>query len=95
MHHIMIRTQENGEIDYEDLYETLKIHRDKPTIIFANIGTTMTEAKDDLRKIRALLADLVITESYIHSDVALCGGLAPFISPGHHLISRMAPTVSL
>ncbi|SLM29656.1 Histidine decarboxylase [Desulfamplus magnetovallimortis] len=81
MRHIMIRSSENGEIDYEDLYETIKIHRDKPAIIFANIGTTMTEAKDDLTKIREILDRLVITERYIHSDAALCGGLAPFITP--------------
>ncbi|MCG8619756.1 MAG: histidine decarboxylase [Desulfobacterales bacterium] len=81
MRHIMIRSRANGEMDYEDLRETLKIHRDKPAIIFANIGTTMTEAKDDLNRIQSILDELVITENYIHSDAALCGGLAPFISP--------------
>jgi len=81
MQHIMIRSQENGEIDYEDLYETIKIHRDKPAIIFANIGTTMTEAKDDVHKIKSILDDLVITKHYIHSDAALCGGTAPFLHP--------------
>jgi histidine decarboxylase len=81
MRHIMIRSQANGEMDYEDLQETLKIHRDKPAILFANIGTTMTEAKDDILKIRSILDQLVITEHYIHSDAALCGGLAPFIDP--------------
>jgi histidine decarboxylase len=77
----MIRSQANGEMDYEDLLETLKIHRDKPAIIFANIGTTMTEAKDDLFKIKSILNELVISHHYIHSDAALCGGLAPFIAP--------------
>lgn len=81
MRHIMIRSQSNGEIDYDDLRETIKINRDKPAIIFANIGTTMTEAKDDLKQIESILKDLVITERYIHSDAALCGGLAPFIDP--------------
>jgi len=81
LRHIMIRSQPNGEIDYEDLHETVKIHRDKPAIIFANIGTTMTEAKDDLLKINAILENLVISDRYIHSDAALCGGLAPFINP--------------
>ena len=81
MRHIMIRSQENGEMDYNDLYETVNIHRDKPAIVFANIGTTMTEAKDDLNKIKGVLQDLVITESYIHSDAALCGGIAPFLDP--------------
>ena len=81
MNHIMIRSQTNGEIDYEDLRRAASQHRDKPAIVFANIGTTMTEAKDDIRNIRMILDGLVITENYIHSDAALCGGLAPFISP--------------
>lgn len=81
MRHIMIRSRPNGEMDYDDLKETLRIHRDKPVIVFANIGTTMTEAKDDLKKINSTLENLVITEHYIHSDAALCGGLAPFIDP--------------
>ena len=81
MRHIMIRSQKNGEMDYTDLLETMRIHRDKPAIVFANIGTTMTEAKDDIFKIGSILDQLVITEHYIHSDAALCGGLAPFIDP--------------
>jgi histidine decarboxylase len=81
MRHIMIRSQENGEIDYVDLVETLKIHRDVPAIIFANIGTTMTEAKDDIRKILTILDDLAINSRYIHSDAALSGAIAPFLDP--------------
>lgn len=81
MNHIMVRSQPNGEVDYQDLCKTMALHRDKPAIIFANIGTTMTEAKDDLGTIRAILKELAITEHYIHSDAALCGGLAPFITP--------------
>ena len=81
MRHIMIRSQENGEIDYVDLVETLKIHRDVPAIIFANIGTTMTEAKDDISKILAILDDLAISNRYIHSDAALSGAIAPFLDP--------------
>src|SRR5690606_16787384 len=81
MRHIMIRAQDNGEIDYDDLYETLKIHRDKPPIIFANIGTTMTEAKDDIAKIRGMLEKLAIHQYYIHSDAALYGPVAPFVNP--------------
>ena len=81
MRHIMIQTLKNGEIDYEDLKETIRINRDKPAVIFANIGTTMTEAKDDIKKIRQILDDLVITDFYIHSDAALAGGIAPFLDP--------------
>jgi histidine decarboxylase len=79
MRHIMIKSQRNGEMDYEDLYETIRIHRDAPPIIFANIGTTMTEAIDDVGRIRRILADLAIPESYIHCDAALCGMTLPFI----------------
>lgn len=81
MRHIMIRAQDNGEIDYDDLHETLKIHRDKPPIIFANIGTTMTEAKDDIAEIRGMLEKLAIHQYYIHSDAALYGPVAPFVNP--------------
>ncbi len=81
MRHIMIRAQDNGEIDYNDLTETLKVHRDVPAIIFANIGTTMTEAKDDIKTIQTILDDLTITNRYIHSDAALCGAIAPFLDP--------------
>lgn len=81
MRHIMIRAQGSGEIDYDDLYETLKIHRDVPPIIFANIGTTMTEGKDDIARIREMLRKLAIHNAYIHSDAALCGPVAPFLEP--------------
>jgi len=81
MRHIMIRTQENGEIDYEDLKETLRLHRDLPAIIFANSGTTMTEAKDDIKKITSILDEFSIANRYIHSDAALCGAINPFLEP--------------
>ena len=81
MSHIMIRTQPNGEMDYEDLRETLRIRRDAPPIIFANIGTTMKEARDDIRVIRGILDDLAIENRYIHCDAALCGGYAAFLDP--------------
>jgi histidine decarboxylase len=81
MRHIMIRSQPNGEIDYEDLRETLKIRRDAPPIIFANVGTTMKEARDDIGVIRSILDDLAIENRYIHCDAALCGGYAAFLDP--------------
>jgi histidine decarboxylase len=76
---IMIKSQPDGQIDYTDLRETLRIHRDVPPIIFANIGTTMKGAVDDLSKIRAILDDLAIPNSYIHSDAALSGMILPFV----------------
>ncbi|WP_139800786.1 histidine decarboxylase [Geothermobacter hydrogeniphilus] len=81
MRHIMIRSQASGEIDYEDLRETLRVHRDVVPIMFANIGTTMTEGKDDIGRIRRIFQELAISRFYIHSDAALCGFIAPFLKP--------------
>ena len=81
MRHIMIRSQPNGEIDYEDLRETLRIRRDAPPVIFANVGTTMKEARDDIGIIHSILDDLAIENRYIHCDAALCGGYAAFLDP--------------
>ena len=81
MRHIMIRAQDNGEMDYDDLAETLGIHRDVPATIFANIGTTMTEAKDDITKIQSILDGFTIVNRYIHCDAALSGTIAPFLTP--------------
>ena len=79
MPHIMIRSLPSGEIDYEDLHETRRIHRDVPPIIFANIGTTMREGVDDVIRIQSILEQLAIPESYIHADAALSGMTLPFI----------------
>ncbi len=76
---IMIKSQPDGQMDYADLRETLRIHRDVPPIIFANIGTTMKGAVDDLAQIRAILDDLAIANAYIHADAALSGMILPFV----------------
>lgn len=70
---IVIRSQDNGEIDYEDLKENIQLHRHQPVIIIANIGTTMTEAKDDISKIKEVLKKSAIKNHYIHCDAALAG----------------------
>lgn len=70
---IVIRAQENGEMDYDDLKDAIHLHRHKPAIIIANIGTTMTEAKDDINKIKQVLKHSAIRSHYIHCDAALAG----------------------
>lgn len=70
---IVIRKQANGEMDYDDLHQMIQMNRDKPVIILANIGTTMTEAKDDLGRIKQTLASLAVKNHYIHCDAALSG----------------------
>ena len=79
MRNIMIKSQENGELEYDDLYETVRIHRDTPVIVMANIGTTMKGAIDDLGRVNATLDDLAITNHYIHADAALSGLILPFV----------------
>jgi histidine decarboxylase len=76
---IMIRSSPEGEMDYNDLDEALAIHRDAPPIIFANIGTTMRGAVDNLDSIKAILRKRAIKRYYIHADAALSGMILPFI----------------
>lgn len=78
---ITIRSQDNGEVDYQDLEDTLKLNRHKPAIILANFGTTMKEAKDDIARIKGILRHLAIHDHYIHCDGALAGTFGNFISP--------------
>ncbi len=76
---IMIKSQDTGEIDYDDLRETIRINRDAPVIFLANIGTTMKGAVDDVSKVQDILGDLAITSHYIHADAALSGMILPFV----------------
>ncbi len=78
---IVIRSQENGEIDYTDLEETLKFNRHKPAIILTTYGTTMTEAKDNVSKVKKILKKLAIQDHYIHCDGALAGSYGAFVNP--------------
>lgn len=73
MESIVIKSQPNGEMDYQDLEATLQMNRHRPVIILANIGTTMTEAKDSIPTIKACLNKYAIKSSYIHCDAALSG----------------------
>lgn len=75
---IMIKSRPDGEIDYEDLAATISIHRDVPPIIFANIGTTMRGAIDNIDKIKEVLKSRAVKRCYIHADAALSGMILPF-----------------
>ena len=78
--YIMIKSQENGEIDYQDLSDMIRVHRDLPAVVMANIGTTVRGAVDDLGKIKEILLDLAVTNAYIHADAALSGLILPFVA---------------
>ncbi len=78
--YIMVKSQDNGEVDYQDLADMIRVHRDLPAVIMANIGTTVRGAVDDLEKIRAILRDQAVTNAYIHADAALSGLILPFVA---------------
>lgn len=81
MEFCVVNTLVNGEMDYEDLEKKLLLHKSSPAVISLNFGTTMTEAKDNIEKVKAKLALVGITKTYIHCDAALSGSYGAFISP--------------
>jgi histidine decarboxylase len=80
---ITIKCQDNDEMDYDDLEAVLSQHRHRPAIVFANIGTTMTEAKDNVATITGILKKLAIRQHYIHADAALAGTYTALVEPHH------------
>jgi histidine decarboxylase len=83
---IAIRVSDTGDLDYDDLAAQVDRHRDRPAIVVATIGTTMTEAIDDVRRITDILDSLAIHRRFVHADAALAGIplalLAPKQRPG-------------
>ncbi|SBT44124.1 histidine decarboxylase [Micromonospora auratinigra] len=69
---VVIRTDERGEMDYDDLARMIDQHRDRPAIVVATCGTTMTEAADDVPRIRRILARAAVRH-HLHVDGALAG----------------------
>ncbi len=78
---IVIKSQENGEMDYSDLEQVLMMHRHRPAIFFLNIGTTMTEAIDNLDEVKRIINNYAIKDYYIHCDAAFLGLVAPYRNP--------------
>jgi histidine decarboxylase len=75
---IMIRALPSGALDPEDLEESLRLHREVPAIVIANVGTTMKGAQDDLQGILAALDAATQRRHYLHVDAALHGMILPF-----------------
>jgi histidine decarboxylase len=95
MESIVIRSQANGEMDYDDLEATLQMNRHRPVIILANIGTTMTEAKDSIPTIKACLKKYAIKSSYIHCDAALTGIYLPLLGFNDFDFSHGADSIAI
>jgi histidine decarboxylase len=80
---VPVACQPNGEMDYTDLTRLLAEGNGQPAIVVASIGTTMTEAKDNVALIRESLRATGVMRSHIHADAALAGAYLPFIEPLH------------
>ncbi|MGA2655673.1 MAG: histidine decarboxylase [Gammaproteobacteria bacterium] len=74
-----IASQKNGEMDYQDLYNKLKKHHDKPAIIFATLGSTVLGAIDNIALIKKTLEHVSIQKYFIHADAAFSGMVLPFV----------------
>ena len=79
MPHTTVKRRNDGEIDYDDLRNMMTVHRDRPAIILASIGTTMRGAVDDIPTIRQIIDELHIEQHYIHADAALSGMILPYV----------------
>ena len=88
---VVISTDERGEMDYDDLARAAAARADRPAIVVATAGTTMTEAVDDLGHIHAALDDSGVPGRHVHVDGALSGvPLALDGGPTAGLLSRPA-----
>jgi len=87
---VAVRPDEHGEIDYEDLAGQVNRRRDRPVIVVANVGTAMSEAVDDVRRITETLDGLAVTRRWVHADAALSGIplalLDPDVRPGFDFV---------
>ncbi|MDN3612055.1 histidine decarboxylase [Vibrio ostreicida] len=79
--HCIIDSQPNGEMDYDALESALRENPHKPPIIFANLGTTMLGAIDDLTQIQARLHSVGFAREqyYLHADAAFHGMVVPYV----------------
>jgi histidine decarboxylase len=68
-----IKADHLGRLDYADLAAHVRANAARPAIVVATIGTTMTEAVDDVRVISDLLRRYQVTDRFIHADAALAG----------------------
>jgi histidine decarboxylase len=90
----VVRATDTGEIDYSDLRSL--VNPSRPAIVVANIGTTMTEAVDDLAAIRSTLTAAGVRRHYLHADAALAGvPLALQAKPGTFGLAAGAHSITV
>jgi histidine decarboxylase len=70
---VTVAADGSGEMDYDDLVNAATARADRPAIVVATVGTTMTEAVDDVSRIHAALDKAGVRSRHIHVDGALSG----------------------
>ncbi len=78
---IRVRADDTGRMDLEDFAALVGGNRDRPVIVVANIGTTMTEAVDDVRHISHVLDSMAVRRRFVHADAALSGVPLALLDP--------------
>jgi histidine decarboxylase len=75
MRSVVLHTDGHGELDYQDLAEQVGRSRHRPAVVVANVGTTMSEATDDVRQVLRVLDSVPMpaTRRFVLADAALSG----------------------
>lgn len=89
----VVAADRSGAMDLDALARAVRPHRDRPVLLVATLGTTMTEAIDDLPGIHDVLNTAGVPGRYVVVDAALSGpSLALDGGPGTELLApRDAP----
>jgi len=97
-----IDAQDSGEMDYEHLQSVLSQLKtsegtDLGIIINLNIGTTMTGAIDNLKKVNACIDESGIPRKnlLIHADAALLGFIYPFMENREVLFKNGVSSIAI
>ncbi|MEU9505380.1 histidine decarboxylase [Micromonospora sp. NPDC048170] len=70
---VVVDATDTGEMSYPHLASRARRNRQRPAIVVATAGTTMTEAIDNTSRIHAVLSDIGIDRRHVHVDAALAG----------------------
>ena len=85
----VIPTDRGGEMRYDQLAAAVADHPGVPAIVVATLGTTMTEANDDIAAVHAALDDAEAVDRFVVVDAALSGpALALDGGPIGHLLAE-------
>jgi histidine decarboxylase len=70
---VCVQALADGRMNLRDLASAVRARRHLPVIVLATVGTTMTEAVDDVTSIRRTLDRIPVGRVHVHADAALSG----------------------